>query len=59
MAELRECIAEAGHDDVSTYIASGDVLLSSPVRSAAQLEQPAHRPRAGEARRLVTAFTAD
>ena len=40
MAELRECVAEAGHDDVSTYIASGNVLLSSPVRSAAQLERP-------------------
>ena len=40
MAELRDCVAEAGHDDVSTYIASGNVLLSSPVRSAAQLERP-------------------
>jgi uncharacterized protein (DUF1697 family) len=40
MADLRECVAEAGHDEVSTYIASGNVLLSSPVRSAAQLERP-------------------
>jgi uncharacterized protein (DUF1697 family) len=40
MADLRECVAEIGHDDVATYIASGNVLFSSPSRSAAALEAP-------------------
>jgi uncharacterized protein (DUF1697 family) len=39
MAELRACVAELGHEDVSTYIASGNVLLSSP-RRPAELERP-------------------
>ena len=42
MAELRECIAELGHADVATYIASGNVLLSSPKRPA-ELEEPLER----------------
>jgi uncharacterized protein (DUF1697 family) len=42
MAELRECIAELGHSDVTTYIASGNVLLSSP-RKPAELEAPLER----------------
>jgi uncharacterized protein (DUF1697 family) len=40
MADLRECVAEVGHDDVATFIASGNVLFSSPSRSAAALEAP-------------------
>jgi uncharacterized protein (DUF1697 family) len=43
MADLRECIAEAGHPDVATYIASGNVLFSSPSRSAAELEEQLER----------------
>jgi uncharacterized protein (DUF1697 family) len=39
MAELRECIAELGHSDVATYIASGNVLFDSP-RRPAELEGP-------------------
>jgi uncharacterized protein (DUF1697 family) len=39
MADLRDCIAEAGHTDVETYIASGNVLFSSPSRKAAELEK--------------------
>jgi uncharacterized protein (DUF1697 family) len=42
MAELRECIAELGHSDVATYIASGNVLFSSP-RKPAELEAPLER----------------
>ena len=40
MADLRECVAEVGHGDVATYIASGNVLFSSPARSGAVLEGP-------------------
>jgi uncharacterized protein (DUF1697 family) len=38
MAELRECVAELGHDDVRTYIASGNVLFRSAERSGAKLD---------------------
>jgi uncharacterized protein (DUF1697 family) len=30
MADLREAVASLGHDDVATYIQSGNVLFSSP-----------------------------
>jgi uncharacterized protein (DUF1697 family) len=43
MAELRECVEEVGHEDVATYIASGNVLFSSPSRSPAELERPLER----------------
>ncbi len=43
MAELRECLAEAGFGDVETYIQTGNVRLSSSLRSpqrvAARLEE--------------------
>jgi uncharacterized protein (DUF1697 family) len=38
MAALREAFVDAGFEDVSTYIASGNVLFSS-TRPAAQLER--------------------
>jgi uncharacterized protein (DUF1697 family) len=39
MAALRACLEEAGLDDVSTYIASGNVLFQSAERNAARLER--------------------
>jgi uncharacterized protein (DUF1697 family) len=38
MAELKACVAELGHANVRTYIASGNVLFESPARSGARLE---------------------
>lgn len=38
MAELRECVEALGHDEVRTYIASGNVLFRSRERSAARLD---------------------
>ena len=38
MAELRECVEALGLGDVSTYIASGNVLFDSGRRDAAKLE---------------------
>jgi uncharacterized protein (DUF1697 family) len=40
MGDLRACVEDLGHADVSTYIASGNVLFSSRARSAASLEGP-------------------
>jgi uncharacterized protein (DUF1697 family) len=48
MAELRDCVEALGHDDVRTYIASGNVLFRSGERSAAKLD--AQLERAIEAR---------
>jgi len=48
MADLRECVEALGHDDVRTYIASGNVLFRSGERSAAKLD--AQLERAIEAR---------
>jgi uncharacterized protein (DUF1697 family) len=31
MAELRELLEDAGHDDVRTHLQSGNVVLSSPL----------------------------
>jgi uncharacterized protein (DUF1697 family) len=39
MADLKICVEELGLDDVSTYIASGNVLFQSSERSAAKLEK--------------------
>lgn len=38
MADLRECITALGHDNVSTYIASGNVLFESRERSGSKLD---------------------
>jgi uncharacterized protein (DUF1697 family) len=38
MADLKTCVEELGLDDVSTYIASGNVLFESGERDAAKLE---------------------
>ena len=43
MADLKTCIEELGFDDVSTYIASGNVLFESSERDAAKLEQKIER----------------
>ena len=39
MADLKTCIEELGLDDVSTYIASGNVLFGSRARDARRLEK--------------------
>jgi uncharacterized protein (DUF1697 family) len=38
MADLKTCFEELGLDDVSTYIASGNILFQSRERGAAELE---------------------
>lgn len=38
MADLRTCLEELGLGEVSTYIASGNVLFESPSKDAAALE---------------------
>ena len=43
MADLRECVEGVGHADVSTYIASGNVVFDAPRRSAASLESQLER----------------
>ena len=43
MAELRPCLEDLGLDDVSTYIASGNVLFTSAERSDAKLEASIER----------------
>ncbi len=43
MADLKTCIEELGLDDVSTYIASGNVLFESSERDAAKLEKKIER----------------
>ena len=43
MAELKTCAEELGLADVSTYIASGNVLFESPTRDAAKLETAIER----------------
>ena len=45
MADLRSLFAEAGYDEVRTYVQSGNIVLGSPAAAAA-LE--------GEARRLIS-----
>jgi uncharacterized protein (DUF1697 family) len=39
MADLKTCVEELGLDDVSTYIASGNVLFETEERSSAKLEK--------------------
>jgi uncharacterized protein (DUF1697 family) len=39
MADLKTCVEELGLENVSTYIASGNVLFDGPARSAAKLER--------------------
>ena len=43
MSDLRECVTEIGHAEVSTYIASGNVIFEAPRRSAAALEAELER----------------
>jgi uncharacterized protein (DUF1697 family) len=38
MADLKECVEELGYDEVSTFIASGNVLFETTERNAAKLE---------------------
>ena len=38
MADLKECVEELGYEDVSTFIASGNVLFETAERNAAKLE---------------------
>jgi uncharacterized protein (DUF1697 family) len=43
MAELKECVDELGYDEVSTFIASGNVLFETAERDAAKLETALER----------------
>ena len=43
MADLKECVEELGYDDVSTFIASGNVLFETAERNAAKLESAIER----------------
>jgi uncharacterized protein (DUF1697 family) len=43
MADLKECVEALGYDDVSTFIASGNVLFETKERSAAKLESAIER----------------
>jgi uncharacterized protein (DUF1697 family) len=43
MADLKECVEELGYDNVSTFIASGNVLFETPERDAAKLESAIER----------------
>jgi uncharacterized protein (DUF1697 family) len=43
MADLKTCVEELGLDNVSTYIASGNLLFESGERSAAKLEKKIER----------------
>ena len=43
MADLKACVEEIGLDDVSTYIASGNVLFEGAAGKAAKLEQTIER----------------
>jgi uncharacterized protein (DUF1697 family) len=43
MGDLKACIEELGFGDVSTYIASGNVLFESGERNAAKLESKIER----------------
>ena len=43
MADLRTCLEELGLDEVSTYIASGNVLFETRRRDAARLETEIER----------------
>jgi uncharacterized protein (DUF1697 family) len=43
MADLKNCVEGLGFDDVSTYIASGNVLFESGERDAAKLETKIER----------------
>jgi uncharacterized protein (DUF1697 family) len=39
MADLKTCVEELGLENISTYIASGNVLFDGPARNAAKLER--------------------
>ena len=43
MADLKQCIEELGYDNVSTFIASGNVFFETPERDAAKLEPAIER----------------
>jgi uncharacterized protein (DUF1697 family) len=43
MADLKDCVEGLGYDEVSTFIASGNVLFSTPERDGAKLEAEIER----------------
>jgi uncharacterized protein (DUF1697 family) len=43
MADLKECVEDLGYDNVSTFIASGNVFFETPERDAAKLERAIER----------------
>lgn len=43
MADLKECVETLGYDEVSTFIASGNVLFETAERNAAKLESAIER----------------
>ncbi|PZG00833.1 DUF1697 domain-containing protein [Micromonospora deserti] len=48
MADLRRLVAGLGHDDVSTYLRSGNVVFGSTVRDAEELARGIERAIADE-----------
>jgi uncharacterized protein (DUF1697 family) len=53
MADLKKCVERLGFDDVSTYIASGNVFFESGERSTAKLETKIERALEQRFRRPV------
>jgi uncharacterized protein (DUF1697 family) len=43
MAELRSCLVEAGFTDVQTHIQTGNVRLTTPIRSRTKVERELER----------------
>jgi uncharacterized protein (DUF1697 family) len=54
MADLQECVEEVGYDNVSTFIASGNVLFETPERDAGKLEKAIERALERRFRRPIT-----
>jgi uncharacterized protein (DUF1697 family) len=59
MADLKDCVGALGFENVSTYIASGNVLFESPERDAAKLESKIERAVAQRFRLPVKVIVLD
>ena len=59
MADLKDCVGALGFENVSTYIASGNVLFESPERDAAKLERKIERAVEQRFRLPVTVVVLD
>jgi uncharacterized protein (DUF1697 family) len=54
MADLRDLFADLGHEDVATYVQSGNVVFKSPVRDAAKLRDAIEKRIRSELRLEIT-----